>query len=403
MPGSAARASGASTAAARRGARRGGARRRGRPCAVAFAIATRELEPCAITARPRRPSRYPPPYVSGSSRRAEPARGGADQEPAEPRRGGREDLARAARSSTLRIVPSSVFSATLPVKPSQTTTSASPSSSVAALGVALEAKVGALEQRVRLERQLVALLGLLADREEPDGGLATSRISSREDDAHVGELEEVLRARVCVRAGVDQHGRPAPRGDHDRDPRPVRRPGSRRTWSSDAASTAPVFPAETTAAASPSPTARTARDERRVGLGAHRLGGLLVHRDRLGARDELEPLRVEPRRPEEDRRRSSPKPPRPRRRRPPRGRGLRRARRPRRERSSVRYGAGARSGATSRPRYVLHVGQTWCARFGEPQFSHVATRGAEMPCWARRLSRRDLEVFRFGTAMSGRE
>jgi hypothetical protein len=39
---------------------------------------------------------------------------------------------------------------------------------------------------------------------------------------------------------------------------------------------------------------------------------------------------------------------------------------------------------------------------GEPHCSHVETRGAAMPCWARRLSRRDLEVFRFGTAMSGR-
>ena len=38
-----------------------------------------------------------------------------------------------------------------------------------------------------------------------------------------------------------------------------RTPGSRRTWRSEAASTAPVFPAETTAAASPSPTARAER------------------------------------------------------------------------------------------------------------------------------------------------
>jgi hypothetical protein len=36
----------------------------------------------------------------------------------------------------------------------------------------------------------------------------------------------------------------------------------------------------------------------------------------------------------------------------------------------------------------LHVGQTW-------------TRGTEMPWFARRLSRLDRDVFRFGTAMSG--
>ena len=43
-------------------------------------------------------------------------------------------------------------------------------------------------------------------------------------------------------------------------------PGRRRTWSSEAASAAPVFPAETTAAASPSPTARTARTSDESGL-----------------------------------------------------------------------------------------------------------------------------------------
>jgi hypothetical protein len=39
---------------------------------------------------------------------------------------------------------------------------------------------------------------------------------------------------------------------------------------------------------------------------------------------------------------------------------------------------------------------------GAPQFSHVETRGASMECCARRLSRRDFEVFRFGTAMGDR-
>ena len=61
-----------------------------------------------------------------------------------------------------------------------------------------------------------------------------------------------------------------------------------------------------------------------------------------------------------------------------------------------------RSGETSRPRYVLHVGQTRWDCFGAPQLSHVETRGAATPCWARRLSRRALEVFRFGTAMGDR-
>jgi GNAT superfamily N-acetyltransferase len=59
-----------------------------------------------------------------------------------------------------------------------------------------------------------------------------------------------------------------------------------------------------------------------------------------------------------------------------------------------------RSGSTSRPLYVPHVGHTRCARFGCPQLGQVLTRGASIECVARRLSRRDLEVFRFGTAMT---
>jgi len=55
----------------------------------------------------------------------------------------------------------------------------------------------------------------------------------------------------------------------------------------------------------------------------------------------------------------------------------------------------------SRPRYVLQFGQTWCGRVGAPQFGHTFTRGASMRCCARRLSRRDFDVFFFGTAMSG--
>jgi hypothetical protein len=67
----------------------------------------------------------------------------------------------------------------------------------------------------------------------------------------------------------------------------------------------------------------------------------------------------------------------------------------------VFYGAGARSGSTSRSLYVLHVGHTWCGLFGWPQFGQTLTRGMLMPCCARRLSLRAVEVFFFGTAISG--
>jgi hypothetical protein len=49
---------------------------------------------------------------------------------------------------------------------------------------------------------------------------------------------------------------------------------------------------------------------------------------------------------------------------------------------------------------VWHVGQTRWGRFGRPQFGQVFTRGASIPCCARRLSRRAFEVFFFGTAIS---
>jgi hypothetical protein len=60
-----------------------------------------------------------------------------------------------------------------------------------------------------------------------------------------------------------------------------------------------------------------------------------------------------------------------------------------------------RIGSTSRPLYVLQFGQTRCGRFGCLQVGQTCTRGTVIPCCARRLSRLDLDVFRFGTAMSG--
>jgi GNAT superfamily N-acetyltransferase len=64
------------------------------------------------------------------------------------------------------------------------------------------------------------------------------------------------------------------------------------------------------------------------------------------------------------------------------------------------YGAWTRSGSTSRPLYVPQVGQTRCGRFGWPHVGQTLTFGALIACVARRLSRRDFEVFRFGTAIA---
>jgi len=43
-----------------------------------------------------------------------------------------------------------------------------------------------------------------------------------------------------------------------------------------------------------------------------------------------------------------------------------------------------------------------CGRFGWRQVGQTWTRGTEIPWFARRLSRLDLDVFRLGTGMSGR-
>jgi hypothetical protein len=47
------------------------------------------------------------------------------------------------------------------------------------------------------------------------------------------------------------------------------------------------------------------------------------------------------------------------------------------------------------------VPQTRCGRFGCPHWGQTFTFGALIAWVARRLSRRDFEVFRFGTAMTG--
>jgi aryl-alcohol dehydrogenase-like predicted oxidoreductase len=60
-----------------------------------------------------------------------------------------------------------------------------------------------------------------------------------------------------------------------------------------------------------------------------------------------------------------------------------------------------RSGSTSRPLYVPQFAHAWCGRFACPQVGQTFTFAASIACVARRLSRRELDCLRFGTAMSG--
>ena len=173
-------------------------------------------------------------------------------------------------------------------------------------------------------------------------------------------------------------------------------------WSSDAASIAPVLPGGHDDVGVTVADRADCADERRVRLRPDRLDGVVVHRDRLGRLHEREPVRLERRRAEErrldlGRRRSS------------RARDdlVGSAVAPERidgnadHARSTLYGASRRSGSTSRPLYVLQFGQTRCGRFGCLHVGQTWTRGIEIACCARRLSRLDLDVFRFGTAMSG--
>src|SRR5207302_2279395 len=75
---------------------------------------------------------------------------------------------------------------------------------VAALCIAAEVEIGRRQQLVRLESQLVSLLRLLADREQAYLRAGDLEDLLGEDRAHRRELEQVLRAAIRVRAGVDQ-------------------------------------------------------------------------------------------------------------------------------------------------------------------------------------------------------
>src|SRR6266566_3161391 len=170
-----------------------------------------------------------------------------------------------------------------------------PFEQVAAFGVAPEVEVALLDQQaMRLERQLVSLLRLLADREQAHLRSEDAQDLLREDGAHVRELPQVLRTAVGIRARVDQHRGAAPRRENNSDRRPV-----------DTAQAADFEQAgcqhrtrvsRRDGGVGSALTDETAGDnERAVALRAHGFAGLLVHRDRRLCLDELQAARVESR------------------------------------------------------------------------------------------------------------
>ena len=210
-----------------------------------------------------------------------------------------EISSRSASRSSL-IVPSSSFRATFPVKPSATTTSAAKRSRSRASVFPLKFSPLSREERVRFEDEVVALLRLLADREQPHLGVRPLEDLLGEDRAHVRELHEVLGPRVGVRPGVDQHRRPVARREHDRDRRPVdalQPPDLEQPRREHRAG----VPGRDDGVGTPLADGAVRHDERALRLRTDGLGGLLVHRDPLGRLDELETAGVEPGRAEEDR------------------------------------------------------------------------------------------------------
>ena len=310
---------------------------------------------------------------------------------------------RAGRSSDVLIVPSISLSAMLPVKPSQTTTSAAPASS-SRLSV-LPCEIGGRSPRAARAPRASAGSPSRAPRRSRAGGRTAarsrgsprrrsspcsanwSRCSGRasafapesirtETPLHRGERSgdrgpDARRAGGGSRAGKRPASRPCSRPRRPHRPAPRQRHGTRRRASCPAC--------ERTASAGFSSIAISCvvgTSSRPVRIQARR-----AEQDRLdpAAAASSAPATIA----------SGPRS-------PPRASTA--------TRTVMRvYGTGVRSGSTSRPRYVPQVGHTRCGRLGWWHCGHSFTRGASMRCVARRLSRRDLEVFRFGTAIcSGR-
>ena len=141
---------------------------------------------------------------------------------------------------------------------------------------------------MRLPDKPVALVRLLADRKDPHLRLGDAEDFLGEGGAHVGELEQVLGPGIRVRAGIDENGGPTRRRKGCRDSRAAHG-GSRRISSRQAARSAPVFPAETTASASPRSDRAAGREHGAVPFRAGRIRRLLVHRDDLLGANDLEP------------------------------------------------------------------------------------------------------------------
>src|SRR5262249_37663255 len=123
----------------------------------------------------------------GAEPAAEAARGGPDQQPPDPPAGRRGDLL-PQRVAQVSDRPPEQLPRAVPWEAGRDDAARAAAQEVTALGVAGEVQVARRKEPVRFERELVALLRFLADREEADLWIADVEDLLRENRAHMREL-----------------------------------------------------------------------------------------------------------------------------------------------------------------------------------------------------------------------
>src|SRR3954447_14405101 len=220
-------------------------------------------EPCGTTARRRRPSRTAPPCSSGSISLRSPRSAGLSSRP--PTRERSDDIAapRTAPSSAAEV-PSITFSATLPVKPSATITSATPvpiaKPSTLPMKPGVPSSAACAASTFSVPRAASVPLESSATR-----GEATPRTASMNAAPMCANWTRCSgRTSTLAPASKSRNGAPGTGTMMASAGRCT--PRARLNVNSDAASAAPVEPPLTSASASPSATARTARTIEESGL-----------------------------------------------------------------------------------------------------------------------------------------
>ena len=182
----------------------------------------------------------------------------------------------------------------LPVKPSQTITSPAPSSRSRLSALPAKPTAPVSSSPYASSVSWLPFSGSSPMESSRTSGRGISRMSSAKIDAHVSELEQVLRAAVGVRAAVEEDERAAtPRRDRHGDRRPHHTRDAPEVEQPCGQHRAGVAGRED--GVRPSLGDRdVGGDERGVRLRAHGVCRLLVHLDHVGRLDELETVRFEP-------------------------------------------------------------------------------------------------------------